>query len=292
MPGARSSLRRRPTCASLDAVETRQLDRRQVPAGAARRSLARRRSSRATPSPGLTATTNRDTPDPRSNATAGPSAATTRSGTSRSAGSAERSRSSARTDSCSPAPSASRPTGKPPTVRIVAALEADLVAVVDARRARQRRLEERRQPDARDVAAQHGPQPRRVVRAEQVELDRDDVRLVGGRELHDPSRERRPVERPDGEPVLVVAPRRHVEVRAAGEPQDRLAERVVHQRVEAVAAEPVGRDPPDLADEVGVRAGSPGSAAELLPERLVVDLRRGRRAASHRCRSAASARRR
>ena len=65
---------------------------------------------------------------------------------------------------------------------------------------------------------------------------------------------------------------RHVEVGHPGEAKDRLTERVVHQRVETVAAQPLGGDPPDLPDEVGIGADRLAAPPELLPERLVVDL--------------------
>ena len=65
---------------------------------------------------------------------------------------------------------------------------------------------------------------------------------------------------------------RHVEVGHPGEAQDRLTERVVHQRVEAVAAQPLGRDPPDLPDEIGIGTDGLAAPPELLPERLVIDL--------------------
>ncbi len=64
----------------------------------------------------------------------------------------------------------------------------------------------------------------------------------------------------------------HVEHRPASKAQDRLGQRVVHQRVEPVAVHPFRRDAPDLADQVGVRPDRAAAAAEVLPERLVVDL--------------------
>ena len=151
----------------------------------------------------------------------------------------------------------------------------DLVAVEDRRGAGERRLEEHRQERPSRIAAEDGPQPRRVVRSDDVELDGDDVRVVGVRELDHRVRERRPVERPHPQPVFVMGgDDPHVEVGAADEAQDRLAERVVHQGVESVAAQPLGCHPPDLADQVRIRADRPAAAAELLPERLVVDLGR------------------
>ncbi len=155
----------------------------------------------------------------------------------------------------------------------MAARQADLVAVVDRWRAGERRLEEHRQLRASRIAPEHRAQARRIVRAEDVELDRDDVRVVRVRQLHHPARERRPVERPHPQPVFVMgAHDRHVEVVHPGEAQDRLAERVVHQRIEAVAAQPLGRDPPDLADEIGIGTDRLAAPPELLPERLVIDL--------------------
>ena len=83
-----------------------------------------------------------------------------------------------------------------------------------------------------------------------------------------------------------------VEPAAAREAEDRHPERVVHQRVEPVAGQPLRRLAPDLADEVGVGADGPDAPPELRPERRVVDVGRGRRGASRRSRTGASARRR
>src|SRR5205085_2961009 len=85
------------------------------------------------------------------------------------------------------------------------ALHADLVAVVDARGTRQRRLEQRREPDAGGVA-EDGPHPRRVMRAEQVELDRDDVWVVSARKPFDAPLEFRGVVRIDHVGVLRLLP--------------------------------------------------------------------------------------
>ena len=145
-------------------------------------------------SPALTATTKRAAPAPRSKATAasprphGPQRAVAE------AGSVARRRVIARTDRATGVPAPLVPWEGPAVLRIVAAAEPDLVApVVDARRARERHLEERRQPDARDVRiTKDRPQPRGIVRPDQVELDRHDVRVVGRRELPHPIRESGP----------------------------------------------------------------------------------------------------
>ena len=65
-----------------------------------------------------------------------------------------------------------------------------------------------------------------------------------------------------------------VEARPAGEAQDGRGERVVHEPVEAVAREPVGRLGPDLADQVCLGVDGPAAAPELGPEGRVLDLRR------------------
>ncbi len=92
--------------------------------------------------------------------------------------------------------------------------------------------------------------------------------------------------------LVVGGDQRGVEGRPAHEPEDRLQQRVVHQGVEPVAADPVRRHVPDLAHEVGVRVDGPAAPPELLPEGLVVDLRRARPGAIRRSRSGASAPRR
>ena len=113
------------------------------------------------------------------------------------------------------------------------------------------------------------------MRAEEVELDGQDGRVIRRGELHELRAKAGTVERMDAHGVLPMArDDGHVQVAAAGEPEDGLAQRVVHQCVEPVAAQPVGRHAPDLADEVGVRADGPAAGPELLPEGLVVDLAR------------------
>ena len=56
------------------------------------------------------------------------------------------------------------------------------------------------------------------------------------------------------------------------EGQARAREVVVHDRVELVALQPAVRVPPDFPDDVGVRVDGLHTAAELLPETVVVDL--------------------
>ena len=79
----------------------------------------------------------------------------------------------------------------------------------------------------------------------------------------------------DRPPVLVVAPDDVlVEVTLRREAEDRLGQRVVHQRVEPVARQPLGRLVPDLADDVRLGVHGPAAPPELVPERLVADLGR------------------
>ena len=118
----------------------------------------RRTGARGRPasSPALTATTKRAAPVAALEGDRGPSARR-RPAAARRAAPARlaRRRSSARTDVAQPGvPAALVPREAAAVRRIVAAAQPDLVAVVDARRARERHLEQRRQPDARDVAAQ------------------------------------------------------------------------------------------------------------------------------------------
>ena len=142
------------------------------------------------------------------------------------------------------------------------------------------------------VAAGEREEARRVVARQQVELDGDDVRVVGVEQLVQARRERGGVHRPDVVPVLVVevedAP---VQVRARGEPEDRLGQRVVHERVEPVARAPTRarcarsrrrcRPPgPRPARGAGTRARTAGRRSPP-----------ARRGASRRCRRGASARR-
>ena len=62
---------------------------------------------------------------------------------------------------------------------LVTAGHPDLVAVVDAWRAGQRQLREHREPNGRDVVAADRADAGGVVAAQQVQLDRDDVGVVG-----------------------------------------------------------------------------------------------------------------
>ena len=58
----------------------------------------------------------------------------------------------------------------------------------------------------------------------------------------------------------------------AGKAKDRLGKRVVHDRVEAIAGEPLWGDPPDLTDHVGLGIDRPDARPECLPERGIGDL--------------------
>ena len=108
-----------------------------------------------------------------------PAAPAIRIDPSRSPRSARRRWRRARTESRSPGSQRRLLPREPaPAIGIVAARQADFVAVVDRRRARERRLEEHRQLGAAGIAPEHRPQARRIVRAEHVELDGDDVGVV------------------------------------------------------------------------------------------------------------------
>ena len=162
-----------------------------------------------------------------------------------------------------------------PTGWVVAAGQPDLVAVVDARRAGQCQLEERREADGGPIAAEDRVDPRRIVTADEVELDGGHRRVVEAHEVLETGGEARSIEIVDRPSVRVVGvDDPPVEPPTCGEAEDRRPERVVHQRVEAVAAEPVGRLVPDLSDEVGVGTDGPATTAELAPESRVVDLGR------------------
>ena len=109
----------------------------------------------------------------------------------------------------------------------------------------------------------------------QVQLDGDHVRVVDAEQLDEAARERWTVERSQVLPVFVMGvDGHHIEPRTADEPEDRLRQRVVHQRIEPVAGHPFGRRLPDLADEVGVGPHGATALAERRPERRVVDLGR------------------
>ena len=158
---------------------------------------------------------------------------------------------------------------------VVATAEADLVAVVDRRCARQGALQQGRHPQRRVVPADHREGPRRVVRADEVELDRDDVGVVDTEQIGQPGGEPLPVQRAQVLAVLVVGvDDPEVEAWTAHEAEDGLAERVVHQGVETVVADPPRRDLPDLPDEVRVGTDGSASTPELRPEGRVLDLLR------------------
>ena len=158
-------------------------------------------------------------------------------------------------------------------VRVVAALDPDLVAVVDAWRARQCHLEQHSQPDRGDVARDQRPQARHVVGGEQVQLRGDRRRRVRRGLGENRRREHGRVRWSNVHRELVVGrDERGVERGPTHEPEDRLEERVVHQGVEPVAADPARRDIPDLPHQVCVGVHGPATPTELLPEHLVVDL--------------------
>ena len=176
--------------------------------------------------------------------------------------------------------------------RVVAAGHPDLVAVVDARRARQRQLRERGEPDGRQVVAADRADPGRVVAAQQVQLDRDDVRVVGAELVLDAVEEA---------PAVVVAdPRPHVHVGVDGrlvavvagrERQDRERQLVVHVGVELVPLQPAVILVPDLGHDVGVRVRRPSRGAGTPARTRRRRSRRRRRGASRRTRTGSSARR-
>ena len=116
-----------------------------------------------------------------------------------------------------------------PAVGVVAAGHPDLVAVVDARRPRERHLGDGRQPDRRRVAAADRQDAGRVVAPEQVQLHGGDRRVVGAEQVVDPVEEGRPVHAPHaGADRGQRVDRRLVPVVAGGERDDRVAQRVVH----------------------------------------------------------------
>ena len=186
-----------------------------------------RMSSRAGSSPGLTATTKCDAPSPRSKATAGPAAPATRSGPSRSPRSARRRCRSARTESRRPGSQRPSSHGNArAAIRVVAARQPDLVAVVD------RTARRGASPGGASPGSARRASPPRTVRSRgascepsEVELDRDDVRVVGVRELDHPC-PRTPARRAAGPTAGTrdgVRDDRHVEVvsrrRSPGSPR-------------------------------------------------------------------------
>ena len=88
------------------------------------------------------------------------------------------------------------PRERPPRVRVDPAHDADLVAVVGARRAGQRRLEQDGELHRLAIAAEQREDPRRVVAVEEVQLDGVRLRRVGAEQLGEPGAEARPVEPP------------------------------------------------------------------------------------------------
>ena len=94
--------------------------------------------------------------------------------------------------------------------------------------------------------------------AEQVELDGDDLRVVGAQLVLDAVEEAPAVVVPDpGPDVAVGVDGGLVAVTAGGEREDRERERVVHVGVELVALEPAVVLVPDLGDDVGVGVRPP-----------------------------------
>ena len=65
-----------------------------------------------------------------------------------------------------------------------------------------------------------------------------------------------------------------IDVWPTHEPEDRQAEGIVHQRIEPVAGQPLGRVVPDLAHEVGLGVDGPHAPTELRPERGFLDVGR------------------
>jgi len=154
--------------------------------------------------------------------------------------------------------------------RLVAAGQAQLVAVVDARRAGQRHLAQRRQPERTGVFPGHGQEARRVVAAQQIKLGLHDLPVVERDRFLDLAGEAFRVQRHDLiRPVMQAAERLPPEV-ADG----RAGEQVVHHRVELVAGQPAPGREPDLADDVRLRVGGLDPSPELPPELVVVDLLR------------------
>ncbi len=153
--------------------------------------------------------------------------------------------------------------------------QADLVAVEEAWSAGQGHLDQGREPDRRTVHAHHGDEAWRVVAVEQVQLHggepgrvrrHDDLELAG-----EPGSV-------DGVDVTTqldgLGHERHVQARAAGEGEDRFGEGIVHQGVEAVTRQPLGRRLPDFADEIRLGVDFAAAPPELLPEPGLSDLLR------------------
>jgi hypothetical protein len=152
----------------------------------------------------------------------------------------------------------------------VPAVQADLVAVVDAGRAGQREEQQQRQRHGVGVAAHHPREAGRVVRSQEVELRVDDRPGVAGDLRLQRRREGLCLQPRE---LLVTAARDLVGVDVARhEAQDGAGERVVHHGIELIALQPPAGVVPDLPHDVGLRVHGPAAAPELAPEGVVVDL--------------------
>src|SRR5579883_526889 len=135
------------------------------------------------------------------------------------------------------------------TLRVLAARDADLVAVVDDGRPEVGELERLAETHAPRVAARDREDALGVVAPEEVELDPQGGLGVGRALL--------------AEEILELP---GIDVALGHELEGRRAERVIHDRVEAVALEILPRVGPDLAADVGVLLRRLDAAAELGPE--------------------------
>ena len=157
-----------------------------------------------------------------------------------------------------------------PAAGVVGAGHADLVAVVDARRAGHGHLEEYRQAQSAGIAVDHPGEAGGIVAVNQVQLRQGDLPIVS------------PVQRfqvfGKGDGVA------HAQVVAAGflvtavigffaeELHRQRHENVIHDGVELVALQPAAAIAPNLADNVGLGVGLAHPAAEFLPEGVIVNL--------------------
>ena len=108
---------------------------------------------------------------------------------------------------------------------------------------------------------------------EEVELHLRHGTVVEAHEALELRAEGGPVAPEDRAPVLVVtADDTFVQVPLGREAHDRLRQRVVHDRVETIAGQPLRALGPDLAHDVRLGVHRAAAAPELLPERLVADL--------------------
>ena len=90
-----------------------------------------------------------------------------------------------------------------PAVRILAAFDAHLVAVVDARRSGQSHLDQRCQAEGIGIATRERDEPWRVMAVEQVQLHRRHLRRVSGYDARELPPELRTIDRADMTGVFI-----------------------------------------------------------------------------------------